>query len=191
MGAFTGLATGGRGSKSRSSRLACSEKGPGASNLAAVAERKAVSDGQQALSQDAHSRLLSQAKPLTQWQARPTHLAPAPPSQGHTWGQLSPQLGSHPQTNAQPLTLSVPRAEKMSQCARPTTPLISCSFQQRPSQVRPGQDHTATRPCSPSGSEEPYTGTGCPRWTGGPSVTPTPSQFRADRASTPCPGAPS
>lgn len=41
--------------------------------------------------------------------------------------------------------------------------------------MRAGQDHTATRARSPSGSEEPYRGTGCPRWTGGPSVTPTPA----------------
>ena len=178
MGAFTGLATGGRGSKSRSSRLACSEKGPGASNLAAAAERKAVSDGQQALSWGAHSRLLSQTHPPTHGQARPTRLAPAHPHKD-TPGASSPSAGQLPPDQC-------PQAEEMSRCARPTTPLISCSFQKWPSHAP-----AWTRPRSPSGSEELYTGTGCPRWTGGPPVTPTPSPFRADRASTQCPGAPS
>lgn len=121
----------------------------------------------------------------------------------HTWHRPHPhkdtpgassaltQLGSHPQTSAQPPTLSIPQAEEMSQCARPTTPLISCSFQQRPSHgagwTRPHSDKS-TQPLWLRGALQRHGLSQMDRWS---LSDPHPSQFRAHQASTPCPGAPS
>ena len=113
--------------------------------MAAAAKRKAVSEGQQALSRGADSRLLSQTHPLTQG-ARPIpHAWHRPHLHKGTPGASSTlSLAATPQTNAKPPTLSIPQAEELSQCPGPRTPLISCSFQQWP-RPRSGLDKTTQR----------------------------------------------
>lgn len=131
MGAFTGLAAGGRGSKSRSSRLACSEKGPGASNLAAAKE-ESVSDRLGAPYKDAHSSRRLQGTPPH------THLAQAPT---RTWTAYSTQDGhlNRPARTA---------------AARPTPALSSvCHSHLSALTAEETPQHTSSRPPVPMSSK--------------------------------------
>ena len=152
-------------------------KAPGPQTWQQRQRRKAVSDRLRALSQGSTAGSAPRHAHQHKGTTHTTPPAQAPPTQGHTWGQLGHRPpGSHPPDQGR-----APSCLASAPSCRPTRPPSACARQQQP-RPRPGLDKTTLSPPARRAPGRVQASPCCRRLTGSPVVTPPPSQLRAEPA---------